>query len=68
MPVVSLQPDNVLALPYLGQGETNHQCIYWDAALASFGVVCIRVAVVPSSARIAFIDGSASMSSDAWRA
>ena len=38
MPVVSLRPDNVLVLPYLGQGESNHQCIYWDATLASFGV------------------------------
>lgn len=45
MPVVSLRPDCVLDLPYIG-GVDNQQCIYWDATLACFGV-----RVYPSSRR-----------------
>lgn len=37
MPTVTLTPDGVPVLPYLGRGA-NHQCIYWDRTLSCFGV------------------------------
>ena len=37
MPVSTLQQMTLQALPFLG-AHPQHQCIYWDAALPSFGV------------------------------
>ena len=37
MPIVTLAQETPCALPYVGRGA-NQQCIYWDEALASFGL------------------------------
>lgn len=37
MPTVTLTPDGVPVLPYVGRGS-NQQCIYWDRTLSCFGV------------------------------
>ena len=46
MPVLKLRQANVRALPYVGRG-VKHQCIYWDEALACFGL-----RVYPSGQRV----------------